>query len=83
MINWIKRHKFWTAIILILVVSIPLDVLGVISIFGVSVGLGMVIFFWALWKAGKWMHKRQRLWVTISLAVVAIALIVLGVMWVL
>ncbi len=84
MINWGKRHSFWAAIILIIAVSFVLEVFGVLRALGTEslglyFGLGVVIFLWALWKAGKWRHKRQRFLVSVFLAVSALALGVGGV----
>ena len=41
--NWIKRHKFWSAIIVVSLASMLLDAMGVVSAYGIGRVLGVIV----------------------------------------
>ena len=59
MINWIKRHKFWTGITVALVLDIALSAAGVYT--NIALLCGVATFIWFLFNMKKiswwlWVH---------------------------
>lgn len=58
MINWVKKHKLWVGVFLIIIVFFVLDIFGVLETLGIEtlgiyVIVGWVMFLRVLWTAGR------------------------------
>ena len=54
--KWVKRHKVWTGLLIILIIAFPLDVIGVIDVGGFYTLLGLLLaikFILFGWKRKK------------------------------
>jgi len=51
--GWIRRHKYWTTIATIIIVSLVLDILGVIDAGYIYELCGSTVPIWLVWKLTK------------------------------